>query len=89
LKRGRDITSLHLKVEVFQKLRRKKYSWICSICNREYIAREDAEDCENYHSLKEKYGENVNFKEVLEQLESYLNDRHKFSRLLLQELGEH
>jgi len=51
MKRGRDISHLHLSVNVGNKVKLKRYMWICEVCKREYIAREDAKDCESLHHM--------------------------------------
>jgi len=57
MKRGRDISHLHISVDVFGKVKLKKYTWICEWCGTEYISRDDAKVCESYHEAVELLGD--------------------------------
>jgi len=80
MKRGRDISHLHISVDVFGKVKLKKYTWICEICGREYISREHAKDCESYHMLIEK-----GYEEDADRLYDYLTERFLETQALLME----
>jgi len=82
MRRGRDISNLHLSVSVGRQVKLKRYTWICEVCGREYIARNDAEDCEDYHhAIKKASSRRV--RDALEDLRNDLDRAYQRSQALL------